>query len=155
MKLITIVLLIGVLNLSVMAQTEDDIVNIAARISQTENVSKVLGYKVEGDTLLHFDYMLPEMVGANFPFYEYDEFTLNVGMSSSNIVNGTPYGKIYVKDFGKKGAKIILLLNGVGNRLKEGEWNYAIYEFKKPKNGKWMLKDVDFVTKEIDDKLLK
>ncbi|MFT7156108.1 MAG: hypothetical protein ACI8Q1_001113, partial [Parvicella sp.] len=34
-------------------------------------------------------------------------------------------------------------------------WNYAIYEFKKPKNGKWMLKDVDFVTKEIDDKLLK
>ena len=136
------------------AQSENEIINLVARACQTDSLNKVLGYVQESDSIPNFDFVTPEL-GTSLEEYDFDSFKLAVGLKSSGLMKGTPYGKIYIRDVSKKKLKMIVQLNGVGDRLSNAKWTFAIYSYVRPKHGNWMLSGVEYKFHELSNEDLK
>jgi len=152
-KLLTAILF-ALATLTLHAQSEGEIIDFASRICTTDSVSMTLGYDVEEDTLKRFDFITPNISSIENPVFEYDDFILDINLNSSMLFNGTPYGKFYILNYAKKEAKVLVLLSGAGDRVKNKQWNYAIFSFIKQKKGHWYLENVDYRYGAVDATLL-
>ena len=108
MKVMFLLLLAG-MALSASAQTENEIVNISARICQTDSISKVLGVYSQ-DSIFTYHLQTPDYdtYGANT--YEYEKFDLVYDVSSNLLFNQTPFGKIDIVSYGKKKCRVVIEL---------------------------------------------
>lgn len=130
---------------TIQAQSENELVNMIARICQTDSVARVLGVLNEDSSMLVFNYQTPDydVYGANS--YQYEKFELIFDVSSSLLFGQTPFGKIDLLAYGKKNARVVIEVAGAGNREKKHLWTFAVYDFERPKNGgQWLLKKVDY-----------
>ncbi len=152
-KLLTVIVFV-LTSFNLNAQTEGELIDFAARICTTDSVSITLGYNVEDDSLKRFDFITPNLAPITNSVFEYDDFILDVNLNSSMLFNGTPYGKLYIINFSKKEAQVLVLLSGVGDRVKNKQWNYAVYSFLKQKKGRWYLDKVNYKYGEVATNLL-
>lgn len=130
---------------AIQSQSENELVNMIARICQTDSASKVLGVLSEDSSIVVFNYQTPDydVYGANS--YQYEKFELVFDVSSSLLFGQIPFGKIDVIEHSKKNARLVIEIAGAGNREKKQLWTFAVYDFERPKNGgQWLLKKVDY-----------
>lgn len=154
MKTFLLLLFSSVLSFGI-AQSENEIVNISARICQTDSVNKVLGVYDEDSTLL-FHMQTPDYDTYGASEYEYEKFVLIYDVGTNLLINQVPFGKIDMVDYGKKKCRMVMEIAGAGDREKAGLWTFAVYDFSRPKGGQWLLDGVKYhfddyyVGKEID-----
>lgn len=127
------------------AQSENELVNMIARICQTDSAAKVLGVFNEDSSMVIYNYQTPDYDAYGANSYQYDKFELVFDVSSSLLFGQTPFGKIDIVEYGKKNARLIIEIAGAGNREHKQLWTFAVYDFERPKNGgQWLLKKVDY-----------
>ncbi|MCB9189667.1 MAG: hypothetical protein H6598_08470 [Flavobacteriales bacterium] len=129
--------------ISGLSQTENEVVNMTARICQTDSMSKVLQV-LDEDSVVTYHMQTPDYETYGASTYEYEDFNLVFDVSSNLLFNSTPFGKINVVKYSKKSCQLVIELAGVGDREKKGLWTFAVYEFTRPKDGKWLLQGINY-----------
>lgn len=125
------------------SQTENELVNMVARICNTDSIMRNLSYFDE-DSVKTIQVQTPDYQKYGTMTYEYEGFNLNFDVNSKLLFSQKPFGKIYIEEYSKKKAVIILEIAGMGDRKAKGYWIYGKYEFEQSKNGKWLLNKVNY-----------
>lgn len=134
---------LNLLMLTGFTQSENELVNMVARICTTDSVTANLGY-LDEDSVLTYQFMTPSFEEFGAPTFEYENFNLNFDVNSRLLFSQKPYGKIDIAEFSKKKSIIVIELAGLGDRGAGGLWRYSAYKFEKDKSGKWMLKGAKY-----------
>ncbi len=127
------------------AQTDDEITFMLARICKIEEIDKTLGYIDENDSTKKFNFLTLSYEEMGAPVFDFEDFSIVYDVGSNLLMSEKPYGKISIDDFSSKKAQLTITLAGAGDRSKMGLWTKCVFEFKKPKNGKWLLANSEFV----------
>lgn len=129
------------------AQSENELINMVARICSTDSIGRNLAYLDENGKRT-FQLQTPDYQTYGTMTYEYDDFNINIDVNSMLLFSEKPFGKLHIEEFNKKKSVIVLEVAGLGDRLAQELWVYSMYEFEKDKSGKWLLKGVNYSFEE-------
>ena len=126
------------------SQDEQTIISIFGRISQTDSIKSCIRMvKSETDSSIVFNYKTPDVNKFGIVEFELEGFFLNFDTGSHFLFSGTPFGNIEIMEIGSKKALIVISIDGLGDRVKQGKFEKASYTFINKKY-RWMLKDVKY-----------
>ncbi len=138
-------LLLLLTTFSIKAQSDEELTFMLARICKIDEVDKTLGYIDEKDSIKKFNFLTLSYEEMGAPVFEFENFSIVYDVGSNLLMSEKPYGKISIDNFSSKKAQLTITLAGAGDRSKMGLWTKCVFEFKKPKNGKWLLANSEFV----------
>jgi len=125
-------------------QDEQTVMTLFGRISQTDSIKTCLRLVKQGtDSSYVFNYKTPDIDKFGISEYEFENFYLNFDTGSNFLFSGTPFGNIEVMEISSKKAFIVIHIDGLGDRKKQGKFEKASYTFVNKKY-RWMLKGVKY-----------
>ncbi len=125
------------------AQSSNDLADLVARACQTDSVHKTLGVYNE-DSVLVFYLQTPDYDEYGATSYDFEKFELVFDVSTNLLFAQQPFGKLDFVEFGKKKCRMVIELAGAGDREKNKQWTYAVYEYSRSKGGPWLLQGVNY-----------
>lgn len=140
-----LILLLLLTSIGSKAQTDEELTFMLARICKIDEIDKTLSDIDEKDSTKKFSFLTLSYEEMGAPVFEFEDFTIVYDVGSNLLMSNKPYGKIAIDNFSSKKAQITITIAGAGDRSKMGLWTKCVFEFKKPKNGKWLLANSEFV----------
>jgi hypothetical protein len=132
-------------SISSKAQSDEELTFMLARICKIDEIDKTMSYIDEKDSIKKFNFLTLNYEEMGAPVFEFEDFSIVYDVGSNLLMSEKPYGKISIDNFSSKKAQLTITLAGAGDRSKMGLWTKCVFEFKKPKNGKWLLANTEFV----------
>ena len=137
-------ILLAISTLNIHGQDEQTIMSIFGRICQTDSIQNALKLNKEGqDSIYVYNFKTPDVDQFGIAEYEFKGFFINFDTGSNFLFSGTPYGNIEKLEISAKKALVIIQIEGLGDRKKQGKFEKATYSFINKKY-RWMLKNIDY-----------